>query len=72
MTDFEGNPGTKSQVIVKTSLFSDPSRVWLPITLGLLVIAGIIGTIGVTVVTVLARATTTISTGKVFIHSNDH
>jgi hypothetical protein len=56
-----------SQVQVKTSPFNRIHQSWLPITLGLIAIAGVIGTVGVTVVALAVhRQTTTTTTSKMF------
>ncbi len=54
-----------SEVQVKTSLFNRVHQSWLAITLGLIAIAGVLGTVGVTVVAlVVLRHTTIASTSE--------
>jgi hypothetical protein len=48
-----------SQVQVKTSPFNRVRQSWLALTLGLIAIAGVIGTVGVTIVALVPRPTTT-------------
>lgn len=49
-----------TEVQVKTSSLCHVDRVWLPMTIALLAVAGLVGTVGVTIVaTVILRTTTT-------------
>ena len=69
--DLNSGLSSASEVQVKTSWFNRIRQSWLAISIGLIAIAGVLGTIGVTVVALVVlrqtTTTTTIFTSELFL-----